>query len=391
MRSIPRGSHLPGAGRRRAAPRHGLPVVESPLPQCFPGQGDLPLDEFMDALAGDRFRRPPSRSRSSTTSFRAAARRAQVADRRPSIARDLPARSNSRDRTRPADCRVGGVAGARAVSAAWSFIEFAIDDHSAGGILRSRCSTGLGFRREPVSTVSQGGDALVPRATSIVVLNSDRRKGFAHSLQHHPRQLSVCAHRDPKVDDASAPRSIARQLLLDTAVPPGRRSGRARDPGGARPGRQPDLLHRWRRPISGACGISSSGPVASAERRDGSRSDDGSITCRNRWSTEEMLSWLLFLHVAARLSGRRPLQDVLDPGGLLKSQVVQVEPMAACASCSTARRVQSAPRRRAFSSEALRLGGPAYRASPPHDLVATVEASARQRRADAAHPGQLLR
>jgi 4-hydroxyphenylpyruvate dioxygenase len=45
--------------RRRTAPADGLPVVEPSLPQ-LPGQGDLPVDDFMEALAATTYDGPLS-------------------------------------------------------------------------------------------------------------------------------------------------------------------------------------------------------------------------------------------------------------------------------------------------------------------------------------------
>src|SRR4029077_18754552 len=191
------------------------------------------------------------------------------------------------------------------------FIEFAVDE--AGATALELLLAGLGFRKsgqhihKSVARWSQGAIN--------IVLNSEK-EGFAHSynLTHGS---SVCAI-GLKVDDAAATLDRA-QRLLDTpfrqAVCPGELEIPAvRGLGGSLvyfTDAKSDLARVWEIEFS---------PVAGQPLADAGLTGVDHISQSMHY--EEMLTWLLFYTSLLDLS-KLPEQDVLDPGGLVKSQVVQ--------------------------------------------------------------------
>ncbi len=272
----------------------------------FPGQGSLPLTDLMLALLAtgydgllsleifnDQFRAGSARSVAIDGHRSLIYLLDQVRERAPAAV-NLPPRLPPRSRCLGTE-----------------FIEFAVDE--AGASALELLLRGLGFHKsgehihKSVTRWSQG-------AVNIV-LNAEK-EGFAHSY-NITHGSSVCAI-GLKVDDAAATLDRA-QRLLDTpfrqAVGPGELEIPAvRGLGGSLvyfTDTNSDLARVWEiefRPVAGQ-------PAANA----GLTSVDH---ISQSMHYEEMLTWLLFYTSLLDLS-KLPEQDVLDPGGLVKSQVVQ--------------------------------------------------------------------
>ena len=102
---------------------------------------------------------------------------------------------------------------------------------------------------------------------------------------------------------------------------------------------------------------------------------------------EEMLTWLLFYTSLLDLE-KMPAQDVADPGGLVRSQVIEAADggLRIVLNASQSQRTQSSR----FLTE-LFGSGVQHIAFATDDLLATVRAARDERRAPAADPGELLR
>lgn len=271
----------------------------------FPGQGDLPLDDFMDALAAtgfdglfsleifnDQFRAGPTRQTAVDGHRSLVFQLDRLRQRLPKPAAGLP--------VLPPRAKCLGV----------EFIEFAMDDNAA--VEFERLLAGLGFRRtgEHVSkavTRWQQGDINV-------VVNTEK-EGFAHSY-NITHGTAVCAI-GLRVDDAAQTLDRA-QMLFDTpfrqAVGPGELEVPAvRGLGGSLVyfiDPKTDLGRVWDiefKPVSG--GALQEAGLTRVDHLSQSMMYD------------EMLSWLLF-YTSLLEVGKAPEQEVLDPGGLVKSQVV---------------------------------------------------------------------
>lgn len=175
--------------------------------RCFPGQGRLPVDDFMQALAKTGYRGPVSLE-IFNDQFRAARPRQIALDGRRSLllAEERAARAGVPSGTVP-PARFEGV----------EFLEFAVDEQMAADL--ATVLERLGFRRagvhrsKAVELWCQGGINLV--------VNCDK-EGFAHAcnLLHGP---SVCA-MGLRVDDAGRAMARARAFLCEPyagAVGPG--------------------------------------------------------------------------------------------------------------------------------------------------------------------------
>lgn len=271
----------------------------------FPGQGDLPLDDFMDALAAtgfdglfsleifnDQFRAGPTRQTAVDGHRSLVFQLDRLRQRLPKPAASLP--------VLPPRAKCLGV----------EFIEFAMDDAAA---VDFECLlAGLGFRRagEHVSKAVTRW-----RQGDINIVVNTEKEGFAHSY-NITHGTAVCAI-GLRVDDAAAALDRA-QMLFDTpfrqAVGPGELEIPAvRGLGGSLIyfiDSKTDLGRVWDiefKPVSGG-----------ATREAGlGRVDHLSQSMMY----DEMLSWLLFYTSLLEVD-KVPEQEVLDPGGLVKSQVV---------------------------------------------------------------------
>jgi len=273
--------------------------------RCLPGQGDLPLDDFMDALGATRFDGILSLEIFSDR-FRAGSTRAVAVDGRRSLlfmldelrkrgGGELPGVAPLPERSR---CH--GV----------EFIEFAVDDAFQPGF--ETLLRGLGFRRsgqhrsKAVTRWSQGGINLV--------LNAEK-EGFAHSY-NVAHGSSVCALA-LRVDDAEAAMARARALLDQSYR------------GRIGPG---ELAIPALRGLGSSLLYLVDQKTASLWETDFRAVEDDGDTLpagltdidhvQQSMPYEEMLTWLLF-YVALLDVAKSPVQEVVDPGGVVHSQVVQ--------------------------------------------------------------------
>jgi 4-hydroxyphenylpyruvate dioxygenase len=271
----------------------------------FPGQGDLPLDDFMDALAATGFDGLFSLE-IFNDQFRAGPTRQTAVDGHRSLVFQL-------DRLRQRLSKPAAslpVLPPRAKCLGVEFIEFAMDD--AAAVDFERLLAGLGFRRagEHVSKAVTRW-----RQGDINIVVNTEKEGFAHSY-NITHGTAVCAI-GLRVDDAAAALDRA-QMLFDTpfrqAVGPGELEIPAvRGLGGSLIyfiDSKTDLGRVWDiefKPLSGG-----------AAREAGLGQVDH---LSQSMMYDEMLSWLLFYTSLLEVD-KVPEQEVLDPGGLVKSQVV---------------------------------------------------------------------
>ena len=267
----------------------------------FPGQGDFPILDFMAALRQTGYDGLLSLE-IFNDQFRAGSARSVAIDGHRSLIYLL-------DQLRE---RIGGPPSLppRAHCLGTEFIEFAIDEASEPAF--NTLLRGLGFARsgmhrsKSVTRWSQGGINLV--------VNTEK-EGFAHSY-YLTHGTAVCA-LGLRVDDATATLRRARGLLdqpFQQAVGPGELEIPAvRGLGGSLiyfTDQASELAQVWDVEFepTGETGI------------------DAGLTVVDHISQsmhyEEMLTWLLFYSSLLDLD-KIPAQDVLDPGGLVKSQVVQ--------------------------------------------------------------------
>jgi 4-hydroxyphenylpyruvate dioxygenase len=274
--------------------------------RSFPGQGDFPLTDFMEAVADTRYDGPLSLE-AFNDEFRAGSPRSVAIDGYRSIIHLVDQLRGKSDRLTkglppmPPRSKCLGV----------EFIEFAVSKEATGDI--ERLFSGLGFRKlgqhksKAVTRWSQGDINLV--------LNSDQ-EGFAHSYQvtHGASVCAICL----RVEGAAATLDRAERLSdvpFRQPVGPGELEVPAvRGLGGSLVyfvDSESELSRIW--------GVDFD-PVAPE------RDDDAGLTAVDHISQsmyyEEMLSWLLFYTSLFDVT-KTPQQDVTDPGGIVKSQVVR--------------------------------------------------------------------
>lgn len=306
MRAIPRDRIF--LVQMADAPRMDMDVLSwSRHYRCFPGQGDLPVDAFADALAATGFDGLLSLEIFSDR-FRAGSARGVAVDGRRSLLvmiddiRDRAAATVSEVPDLPPRARCGGV----------EFLEITIDEAAARTF--EATLRGLGFRAvgrhrsKSVTHWRQGGINLV--------VNTEE-EGFAHSFQV-THGASVCAMA-LKVDDAAAAVDRAVALLdqpFRQAVGPGELDIPAvRGLGGSLlyfVDRKGGLDRLWDvdfEPLPEEPG-GSPGGLAAIDH------------LAQAMTYEEMLSWLLFYTGLFQLE-KTATQAVLDPGGVVQSQVVR--------------------------------------------------------------------
>jgi 4-hydroxyphenylpyruvate dioxygenase len=275
--------------------------------RCFPGQGDLPIGEFMEALQATGFDGLLSLE-IFNDSFRAGSARSVAIDGQRSLLFTLD------ELQRRTGVPVAGLPSlpARAHCRGIDFIEFAMDE-SAGAKFEAALEA-LGFAKAGVHkskmvTRWRQGDINI-------VVNCDK-DGFAHSF-NITHGSAVCAIA-LKVDDAAATLARAGQLLdqpfrqvvrkEEVYVPA------VRGLGGSLVyfiDDKSELSRHWEMDFDvlpqagngGGAGLTAFDHVAQSMHY------------------EEMLSWLLFYTSLLEVQ-KTPVQDVLDPGGIVHSQVVE--------------------------------------------------------------------
>jgi len=271
----------------------------------FPGQGDLPVLDFMAALSATGYDGALSLE-IFNDQFRAGSARSVAVDGHRSL-RFLADQLST---------RIGGLPTGmpalppRARPVGVSFIEFAADDHDAPRL--ESLFAGLGFRR-----AGQHHSKAVTRwcQGDINLVVNREKEGFAHSF-NVVHGAAVCA-LGLGVENAAMAFQRAT-LLLDQpfrqAVAPGELDIPAvRGVGGS-------LVYLLDR-------SSELGRVWEIEFSDtGETGNEAGLTTVDHVSQsmqyEEMLTWLLF-YTSLLDVAKVPPQEVADPGGLVRSQVVE--------------------------------------------------------------------
>ncbi|WP_210495166.1 bifunctional sugar phosphate isomerase/epimerase/4-hydroxyphenylpyruvate dioxygenase family protein [Microvirga antarctica] len=275
--------------------------------RCFPGQGDLPIDEFINALHATGFDGLLSLEIFNDR-FRAGSARSVAVDGQRSLIVML---DELRRRTESANPNPPELP-SKAVCSGVEFLEFAVDEASAVGF--ERTLRGLGFqkaglhRSKAVTRWRQGNIN--------IVLNADK-EGFAYSF-NITHGTSVCALA-LRVDDA--PGTVHRALtLLDQPFQQPTGPGEMDIPAVRGLGgsilyfvdQKTGLDRLWEvdfEPVEGE------GDFAGV----GLRSVDH---VSQSMHYEEMLTWLLFY--TSLLDVRKtPVQTVIDPGGVVQSQAIE--------------------------------------------------------------------
>jgi 4-hydroxyphenylpyruvate dioxygenase len=276
--------------------------------RCFPGQGDLPLLPFMEALHATGFDEQLSLE-IFNDQFRAGSARRVAIDGQRSLLYML---DQLRAKTSGGWPDIPSLP-PRAHCHGVEFIEFAIDEGTAVDF--ENLLAGLGFNKagihksKIVTRWRQGGINLVVNC---------EKEGFAHSY-NITHGSSVCAI-GLKVDDAGATLDRAQKLLdrpFRQAVGPGELEIPAvRGLGGS-------LLYF----VDSASELARVWEVE-FEPVDGSASADTGLTVVDHLSQSmdygEMLSWLLFYTSLLDVT-KTSAQDVIDPGGIVQSQVIQTQ------------------------------------------------------------------
>ena len=275
--------------------------------RCFPGQGDMPLVEFMEALLVTGYDGEFSLE-IFNDQFRAGSPRSVAIDGQRSLIYlmdQLRGKSGASLLSIPA-------MPPRSKCLGVEFIEFAVDDHTAEDL--AQFFSGLGFHK-----AAQHKSKAVTRWTqgSINLVINKEKEGFAHShyITHGP---SVCAI-GLKVENALATLDRAEKLC-DTPFRQKVGAGELEIP--AVRGVGGSLLY-FLDPTTklGKVWDVEFEPIAIA----GHRADAG-LTAVDHISQsmhyEDMLSWLLFY--TSLLDVRKtPQVDITDPGGMVRSQVVE--------------------------------------------------------------------
>ena len=275
--------------------------------RCFPGQGDFPMLDFMDAVSATGYEGLLSLE-IFNDQFRAGSPRGVAVDGQRSLIYlmdQMRSRGGALAKTAPQ-------LPPRSQCVGIELLEFAVDERAAAEL--SHLFASLGFRKagehksKAVTHWSQGEINLV--------LNSDT-EGFAHAHQvtHGPSVCAICL----KVDSAAATLDRAAKLR-DTPfrqpVGPGELEIPAvRGLGGSLlyfidP--KSDLARLW--------------DIDFAPPKQPAGNGGAGLTVIDHVSQsmhyEEMLSWVLFYSSLFDVT-KTPQLDVIDPGGIVRSQVIQ--------------------------------------------------------------------
>ena len=271
----------------------------------FPGQGELPLLDFMEVLQATGFDDLLSLE-IFNDQFRAGSARSVAVDGQRSL---LFLLDQLRERTGTASAELAPLP-PRSKCRGTEFIEFAIDESAAPAF--EKVLRGLGFARaglhksKAVTRWSQG-------AINIVV--NTEKEGFAHSF-NITHGTGVCAI-GLRVEDAAATLARAERLLdkpFRQAVGPGELEIPAvRGLGGSLVyfiDEKSELGRVWEIEFEPTGETAASAGLTAVDH------------ISQSMHYEEMLTWVLFYTSLLDLR-KTAEQDVLDPGGLVKSQVVQ--------------------------------------------------------------------
>ena len=274
--------------------------------RCFPGQGDLPLVEFMQQLLVTGYEGEFSLE-IFNDQFRAGSPRSVAVDGQRSL---IYLMDQLRGKSGAASLDIPAMP-PRSKCLGVEFIEFAVDDRTAEEL--EKFISGLGFRK-----AAQHKSKAVARWTqgSINLVINKEKEGFAHShyITHGP---SVCAI-GLKVESAAAALDRAERLR-DTPfrqkVGPGELEIPAvRGMGGSliyfldstsRLGQVWDIEFE---------------PATAADGSGAGLTTVDHISQSTHY--EDMLSWLLF-YTSLLDVAKTPQVDINDPGGIVRSQVVE--------------------------------------------------------------------
>jgi 4-hydroxyphenylpyruvate dioxygenase len=277
----------------------------------MPGQGDLPVTDFMRAVAATGYDGPLSLE-IFNDQFRGGSPKAIAVDGKRSlvnlmdrVARDEPG------------ARIGlpaipdriGVAGVE-------FIEFAANEQEAAelaGLFRS-----FGFAR---AARHRSKDVTLWRQGGINLLINTERDGFAHAayLMHGTCVCDIAL----RVEDAAATVARARALgaePFDQPVGPGELSIPAiRGVGGG-------VMHF----IDSRSDLARLWEIDFEPLRDDAAAPDAAVDAglaavdhiAQTMNYEEMLTWILF-YTSIFATHKTPMVDIVDPGGLVRSQVIE--------------------------------------------------------------------
>ena len=272
----------------------------------LPGQGDLPLLDFMEALGATGYEGLLSLE-IFNDQFRGGSARSVAIDGRRSLI-NLFDRLGERTGRRP---RGAAALPPRTAVRGTEFIEFAVDEAAVPSF--EAMLKGLGFRhagRHVSKSVARWNQGAIN-----IVVNSEK-EGFAHAF-NITHGTSVCAIA-LRVDDAGAALDRAERLLdqpFRQAVGPGELEiPCVRGLGGS-------LIYF----VDAKHGLDRLWEVDFAQVDSPPAAEAGLAAVDHiaqSMQYEEMLTWLLFYTSLFDLA-KTPQQDVIDPGGLVKSQVVQ--------------------------------------------------------------------
>ncbi|QRM30239.1 bifunctional sugar phosphate isomerase/epimerase/4-hydroxyphenylpyruvate dioxygenase family protein [Microvirga sp. VF16] len=274
--------------------------------RCFPGQGDLPIEDFMLALNATGFDGLLSLEIFNDR-FRAGSARSVAVDGHRSLIAmldDLRRRTETPSPDLPA-------LPPKAMCSGVEFVEFAVDERSAVDFQRTLSGLGFekaGIHRSKAVTRWRQGDINI-------VVNADK-EGFAHSF-NITHGTAVCALA-LRVDDA--PGTVDRAVMLldqpfQQPVGPGEMNIPAvRGLGGS-------LLYfvDHKTGLDRLWDVDFQATGADDFTGAGLRSVDH---VSQSMHYEEMLTWLLFY--TSLLDVRKtPVQTMIDPGGVVQSQAIE--------------------------------------------------------------------
>lgn len=275
----------------------------------MPGQGDLPVVDFMRAVAATGYDDVLSLE-IFNDQFRGGSPKAIAVDGKRSlinlmdrVRREEPGTTISIPQI-PDRIRAEGV----------EFIEFAADEHEAvelAGLFRT-----LGFRK---AGKHKSKDVTLWRQGKINLVINTEREGFAHSA-YIMHGTSVC-DIGLRVEDAAATVTRARALgaePFEQAVGPGELSIPAiRGVGGG-------VMHF----IDSKSELGRVWDIEFDPVSDDAGTQDAGLTAIDHiaqtMNYEEMLTWILF-YTSIFSTRKTPMVDIVDPAGLVRSQVIENE------------------------------------------------------------------
>jgi len=275
--------------------------------RCLPGQGELPLMDFMEALQATNFDGLLSLE-IFNDQFRAGSARMVATDGQRSLIYML---DQLRQRTAIPIASIPELP-SRPQCRGVEFIEFAIEEGTAPFF--ERLLSSLGFRK---SGVHKSKSVTRWRRGGINLVVYTEKEGFAHSF-NITHGTSVCAF-GLKVDDAASALDRAR-ALRDRPFRQPVGVGELEIPAVRGVGGSLIYFLDDKKPLADVWDIEFE-PVADAD----AAGDAGLLAVDHISQSmhyEEMLSWLLFYTSLLDVT-KTPGQDVIDPGGIVRSQVVQ--------------------------------------------------------------------